>query len=76
MNLSFEKIQRKNLPRTTEDKHQGTPSKDSFTSSSSNRQSIEPEEPVSITTVKSYQNGNNSGFSINSDSAIDVQSSK
>ena len=35
----------------------------------------EPEEPVSITTVKSDQNGNNSGFSTNnSDSAIDINS--
>ena len=76
MNISFDKIQRKNLSRTVNEKHQETPSKDSITSSSSTRKSIEPEEPVSITTVKSSQNGNNSGFSINSDSAIDVRSSK
>ena len=79
MNISYDKYQRKNILRTTDEKtipekHQETPSKDSIASSSSPPKSIEPEEPVSITTVKSDQNGNNSGFSLNSDSAIDVHS--
>jgi hypothetical protein len=76
MIVSYDKFQRKNILRTNEDKtihekHQETPSKDSITSTSSPPKSIEPEEPVSITTVKSDHYGNNS---INSDSAIDVHS--
>jgi len=73
MMISYNKLQRKTILRSSEDKtsqlipekHQETPSKDSIVSSSPPK-SIEHEEPVSI------QNGNNSGFSTNSDSAIDV----
>jgi hypothetical protein len=75
MMISYDKFQRKNILRSIDDKHQETPSKDSISSSSSPPpKSIEREEPVSITTVKFDHNGNNSGFSINSDSAIDVHS--
>jgi hypothetical protein len=76
MMISYDKFQRKTIIRSSEkptvyDKHQETPSKDSITSSSPPAKNIEPEEPVSITTIKSDQNG---GFSTNSDSAIDVTS--
>ncbi len=73
MMISYDKLQRKTILRTTNqiifEKHQETtPSQDSIISSISPPKRIEPEEPVSI------QNGNNSGFSTNSDSAIDVTS--
>jgi lethal(2) giant larvae protein len=68
MMISYNKLQRKTILRSVEDKrNQETPSKDSITSLSVPK-SIEPEEPVSV------QTGNNSGFSTHSDSAIDVNS--
>jgi hypothetical protein len=73
MMISYDKLQRKTILRSNEnktnqlihEKNQETPTKDSIISLSTPK-SIEHEEPVSI------QNGNNSGFSTNSDSAIDV----
>jgi len=73
MMISYDKLQRKTILRLNEnktnqlihEKNQETPTKDSIVSLSTPK-SIEHEEPVSI------QNGNNSGFSTNSDSAIDV----
>lgn len=66
MMISYDKLQRKTILRSTDEviiheKHQGTPSKDSIVSSSTPK-TIEPEERISI------QNENNS------DSAIDVNS--
>ena len=60
MMISYDKFQRKIIVSQI-------PPKESSISSP-------PEEPVSIPTVKSDHNVNNSGFSTNSDSAIDVNS--
>ncbi|CAF0833570.1 unnamed protein product [Adineta steineri] len=88
MTITYDKLQRKTILRSSEDKSNiqiksvksnridQTPSKDSISSSlpQSIESKTEPEEPVTIKTVKSDHYGNNSGISTNSDSAIDLNS--
>jgi hypothetical protein len=66
MMISYDKLRRKTIIRSI----QPANAERNESISSSPPKSIEPEEPASITTVKSDQNGNHS----NSDSAIDLNS--